>query len=168
MKNCKKIVVNKCEQYMWLEDLDTDKQDKVYWSEYIRASGSGFLNGWIKTDNTAYPAFSLRCGNYWELNPRNVWNYMFLRVMLILQIFRHFSKQHQLNEHQFQYFPDFVEQQIKLHDQTSNPTDFSRKQVLELHNLLRSWATGTTSSLGPRRCISWTSTGVTLTSMLTS
>ena len=29
MKNCKKIIINKCEQYMWLDDLTSDKQDKV-------------------------------------------------------------------------------------------------------------------------------------------
>lgn len=58
MKNCKKIIVNKCEQYMWLEDLASEKQDK--------------------------------------------------------------------------YFPDFVEQQIKLHDQTSNSADTFRKPRLEL------------------------------------
>ena len=28
-KNCKNIIIGKCEQYMWLEDLSSDKQDKV-------------------------------------------------------------------------------------------------------------------------------------------
>ena len=32
MQNSRKIVINKCEQYMWLDNLASDKQDKVWFS----------------------------------------------------------------------------------------------------------------------------------------